>query len=152
MHDRVQEIEQLFLKQLSNVLSPRDRDALRVAIRISEDFGDYLKKREGRDDYPSDDEWDTSYVIGTLRSGIDFLFELRQLNAVLSEGIAAQVNPREAATFGQFRRIYMNTAEHLGKKDISVQFRLSQLLLLGKLEILFIGFCIGGIDVGRAGP
>ena len=144
MHDRVQEIEQLFLKQLSNVLSPGDREALQVAIRISEEFGDYLK-REDRDDYPSNDEWDTSYVIGTLRAGIDFLFVLYQLNAVLSEGIAAQVNPREVATFGQFKRIYINTAENLGKKDISAEFRLSQLLLLGKLEILFIGFCIGGI-------
>ena len=147
MHGRVQEIEQLFLKELNNAMSPKDREALHVAIRISEEFGDYLKG-EDRADYPSSDESETSYVIGTLRSGFDFLFVLYQFNAVLSDSIAAKVNPREVATFRQFRRMYINTAENLGKKESSVQLRLSQLLLLGKLEFLFIGFCIAGIGVG----
>jgi hypothetical protein len=75
----VDNIESLFPSEVREDLKETN-DSLRVSIRITINFYDYLMTHESfRDDY------DTEYMADTIRSGMDFFFNLKQYFQVCSE-------------------------------------------------------------------
>jgi bacterioferritin-associated ferredoxin len=135
----ISEIEQLFMRDFGEF--EEDKESLDVAIRIATEFYVYLQSQKQRH-YPSYEDFDTSYVVGTLRSGFDFFFDMSQLNHILVDSIDRQLSPDDMRTFGVFKRRYMKTFESLRKKDISFQMRLANLVSLGKMHFIFVGLAL----------
>lgn len=123
------------------------RDDLHVTIRIAKDFHEFLVKFG---DNPPAAE--SRYVMGTIRSGMDWFFGLAHDCAIINTPRSSwNFVPQERWDFSGFRRRFLSNFERLtGDTDIGVIDRLALLLALTHMELVFLAqhFPSSVIDLG----
>jgi hypothetical protein len=115
---------------------PSIRCDLRITIRIARDFYDFLVKSG---EQPPARE--VAYVMDTIRSGMDQFFALAYLCRVIDTGAETWVfDPHAQWDFPALRERFIRGFEQLaGSPDASAVDRLSSLLALTHLELVFLG-------------
>lgn len=112
---------------------PSVREDLHVTIRIAKDFYDFLVKVG---ETPSADQID--YMIGTIRSGMDWSFQLAYgCRCIDTGGDTWRFDRHTHYSFPELRESFMRRFEHLVESDDSAVNRLASLFALTHLELVF---------------
>ena len=134
MTDRVDQICELFMRDSQGQLDPAAVADLRVAVRISVDFWDFLA-RYGSAAPPSEVE----YMMNTIRSGIDDFFSVAVLHCVLQESTPnSGLEWIEAGDVEATRSAYETRFRALMNPDIGFAERLENLLSLCQGQLVFL--------------
>jgi len=134
--DKVKSIVETFLRDDEGLFDdePKDLDALRATVRIAGDFHDFLNKWGSA---PPKEE--VEYMVGTIRSGIDFFFSMMFLYRILDTSRAKRTFSWEATTeFARIRQLFLSMFDTLASEDLEFTERLACLLILTKIELVFL--------------
>jgi hypothetical protein len=132
--DLVEQIRDLILKESEGDLASSKED-LHVTIRIAGDFYNYLRMYE-KSPHPID----VSYMLGTIRSGIDFLFRLIH-SCVYREDEEKWVgafNPLRAWSYPELRKEFLTRFDSLASPQLDRADRLVSLFILKHLELVYL--------------
>ncbi len=134
--DVVSQLENLIVAGSENFFDePEFRQDLHVTIRISNDFYGFLQKC-GERPLPRD----VAYVMDTIRSGMDQLFDLAYLFRRLKKGNhAASLDSEMHWEFSKLRRTFINDFNRLvADSDANASEKIASLLALAHLQLLFL--------------
>lgn len=132
------EIVALFTRDSEDLFDKTDVDSLNVCVHVAAKFRDYLQGEEGNC-YPSSDEENTSYIVGTIASGIDDFLRMFHLNRILKNSIESRLDLDSLRNFAAFKVKYKEAFADLQKPGTSLQARLRGLIDLGKMQLVFLG-------------
>ena len=115
--------------------SPRDREALRVTVRIAQDFYNFLVDHG---ENPSASE--VTYVMDTITSGMDWFFSLTRACIVINTPWATwDFDAHRNWDFLSLRQEFLRRFETLANaSDASAPEKLAQLLALTHLQLVFV--------------
>jgi len=123
------------------------RDNLHITLRTAKDFHEFLVK--SGDNPPAAE---IQYVMGTIRSGMDWFFGLAHNCAIINTPRNSwNFIPQERWDFCAFRRKFLSNFERLtAATDTGVVDRLALLLELTHMELVFLArhFPSAVIDLG----
>ena len=134
--DKVKSIVETFLRDDEGLFEdqPKDLDALRVTIRITGAFHDFLNKWGNA---PPKDE--VEYMVGTIRSGIDFFFSMMFLYRILDTSRARRTFSWEVTPeFARMRQSFLSMFDTLASEGLEFTERLACLLILTKIQLVFL--------------
>jgi hypothetical protein len=132
--DIVEQIRDLILTESEGDLAS-SKDDLQVTIRIARDFYNYLRMYE-KPPHPID----ISYMLGTIRSGMDFLFLLVD-SCVYREDEEKWIgafNPLRAWSYPELRKEFLARFESLASPQLDRADRLVSLFILKHLELVYL--------------
>jgi hypothetical protein len=132
-----QEIENAIVEGAEGFFALKDdREQLQVAIRITGEFKTFLLKFP--DSSPPDE---TTYVMDTVRSGLDLFWLLaRGCSAIRRDYVAWTFEERMPQTYVEFRDCSRHHFEQPEGPDATALQRLSSLLTLLHLELMFMAY------------
>jgi|SRR5579863_549183 len=113
-----------------------DAEDLRVAVRVSTDFRDFLE-RQGEDPDPSESE----YVMGTIQSGIDFFVQVGH-SCYSFRGLEESWKPQDPLPVGfvEMKGAYLRHFGALCREESGPAERLGSLLSLIRIQIAFLAY------------
>jgi len=135
------EIVKMFVRDAKDLFEGSDIESLSACVRISAEFLSHLEVME-EDRYPSSSDDLTMTAIDLLRSGTDCLFDMFYLNRIIVNSILVRLPVNRVVSFVDFKRTYSSTFEELQSNPATLQKRLSCLLKLGKMQMVFIGLTL----------
>jgi hypothetical protein len=132
--DIVEQIRDLILTESVGDLASSKED-LHVAIRIARDFYNYLRMYE-KPPHPVD----VSYMLGTIRSGMDFLFLLIPscIYRDDEEKWIGTFDPLRAWSYPELRKEFLTRFESLASPQLDRADRLVSLFTLKHLELVYL--------------
>jgi hypothetical protein len=131
----VDRIEALIVKGAEGFFDEQDiREDLHVTIRIAMDFYEFLV---GAPERPSAEA--VSYVMDTVRSGMDQFFGLAYLCRVIADSGTWHFDRQVHWGFEEMREAYFRHFRDLTRDEVSTTERLASLLMLTHLELVFLG-------------
>lgn len=113
---------------------PKDKETLRVGVRIVVDFF-YFLKNSPSEIHPSQPEVD--YINDTIRSGIDFFYDVRDFERIVTNRTERMFEWRYYNTFAALKADFLLYFDNLQVQSITTQERLYILLVLTRLVLLF---------------
>lgn len=134
--DKAKSIVETFLRDDEGLFKdePKDLDALRATIRIAGDFHDFLNTWGNA---PPKEE--VEYMVGTIRSGIDFFFAMMFLYRILDTSRARRTfSWKVTAEFAMMRQSFLSMFDTLASEDMEFTERLACLLILTKIQLVFL--------------
>jgi hypothetical protein len=133
--DLTKQTEDLIVNGLEDFFeSSESRMDLHVAIRIANDFHRFLLDFG---ETPPLDE--VTYMMDTIRSGMDQFFSLAYSCRVVSDGAAKWNFDRQlVSSFSELRRACLHRFEELHRPEASATELLASLLALVHLELTFL--------------
>lgn len=131
----VDQIENLFLSGSEDCLSRgTDKKNFHVTLRIAVDFHEFLVAADAQK--PEPDE--TEYIIDTIRSGIDFFFDLKNHYRVWSDQISDKNQWIFYADFALLKSEYIQLFQRIKNEEVSFDERMRCLFLLVGMELQFV--------------
>jgi len=132
--DTVDQIFQLFARDSNGQLDAAATSDIRVAIRISGEFCDFVAKFGGTAPQP-----EVEYMMNTIRSGIDEFYSIAVLHRVLEHsGTSSKFEWIEERDWGVLGSIYQTRFRALQDPSINFAERLENLLSLCQSQLLFL--------------
>jgi hypothetical protein len=107
--------------------------SLRVSIRIVDDFCSFLSNSDGNE-YPTDVEAD--YIIGTIRSGFDFYFDLYYISKYADNSVCEKIDRTVILNFRDFKKYYI---EKVSSISTDLEKSVLVILELWRMHFIFIG-------------
>ena len=131
-----EQIAESILRTTEDFFTEGGEAALRVAIRVSTDFRDFLE-RQGEDPDPSESE----YVMGTIQSGIDFFVQVGH-SCYSFRGLEEswKQQDRLPVVFAEVKGAYLRHFGALCREEAGPAERLGSLLSLIRIQIAFLAY------------
>jgi len=131
--ETVTSILELFLRDCGEELDAAAIDDLRVAVRISTEFHDYLAKQD-----KDAAQTELEYVMNTIRSGIDSFFAVAFLARILEKRAFPDAGWGKDSDLDGLRTDYLARFKALPDVALGFEERLKALLGLCQSQLLFL--------------
>jgi hypothetical protein len=113
---------------------PDVREDLHTTVCIAVEFQSFLVRATER---PSAEA--NAYVMDTVRSGIDQFFNLAYSCRVITDSETWQLDRQAYWGFEEIREAFLRHFRDLTRDEASATERLASLLVLARLELVFLG-------------
>jgi hypothetical protein len=122
-----------------NFFDKEEPRLLRVSIRIANEFYQFLLTQQGGN-FPSFIQ--AEYEIGTIRSGMDSFLDMRYAAQLVQMDPIREPIKAQLQSFPEFKIVYNSHIQRMTDPEISFYDFYCSLIILWKLQIVFVGLVI----------
>jgi hypothetical protein len=122
-----------------NFFDEEETKLLQVTMRIADEFYQFLLENDGGEFPPFDI---AEYVVGTIRSGFDCFFDIRFAAQLVQMDPVREPTSVPLQIFREFKARYRELFNELLDPNISFNILYRNLILLWKLQVVFVGLVI----------
>jgi hypothetical protein len=134
-------IVKMFTEQTGDLLDKDDFESLQMCIYVAAKFCDYLQGVQHLE-FPTDEDDSTSYIIGTVKSGLEDMFSVASLNRILTGRVRSILCLEDISAFPAFKQRYEEAFDVLQQESTTLQGRFQSLVDLGKMQLLFVALTL----------